>query len=189
MSGHSKWSTIKRKKGAADAKRGKLFTKIGREIMVAVREGGPDPEMNFKLRLVMDKARQANMPKDNVERSIRRGAGLEKGSQLEQILYEGYGPGGTAFMIRALTDNRNRAVADVRKVLTRAGGNLGENGFLASMIEQKGYITIPLNWHDPDELFEQALEAGADDKVIGEETHEDLAEVADIKPVKEALPD
>ncbi|MBN1579828.1 MAG: YebC/PmpR family DNA-binding transcriptional regulator [Anaerolineae bacterium] len=187
MSGHSKWSTIKRKKGAADAKRGKLFTKIGREIMIAVREGGADPEMNFKLRLIMDKARQANMPKDNVERSIRRGAGLEKGETLEQVVYEGYGPGGTAFIIRALTDNRNRSVADVRKVLTRAGGNLGENGCVAWMFEQKGYITIPLNGHDPDALFELALEAGADDIVIGEDTVEVYSQVADFQPVQEAL--
>ena len=187
MSGHSKWSTIKRKKGAADAKRGKVFTKIGREIMIAVREGGPDPETNFKLRLVMDKARLANMPKDTIERSIRRGAGLEKGASLEHIVYEGYGPGGTAFIIRALTDNRNRAVADVRKVLTRAGGNLGENGCVAWMFEQKGYITIPLNGHDPDALFELALEAGADDIVIGEDTVEVFAQVTDFQSVQEAL--
>ncbi len=187
MSGHSKWSTIKRKKGAADAKRGKIFTKIGREIMVAVREGGPDPETNFKLRLIMDKARQANMPKDNIERSIRRGAGLEKSQALEQIIYEGYGPGGVALMIRTLTDNRNRAVADVRRALTRAGGNLGENGCVGWMFEQKGYITIPLNGHDPDALFELALDAGADDIVIGEDTVEVFAEIADFQSVQEAL--
>lgn len=187
MSGHSKWSTIKRKKGAADAKRGQLFTKIGREIIIAVREGGPDPASNFKLRLVMDKARQANMPKENVERAIRRGAGLEKGEALEQVVYEGYGPGGTAFIIRALTDNRNRTVADVRRALTRAGGNLGENGCVAWMFEQKGYITIPLNGHDPDKLFELALEAGAEDIVIGEDQVEVYSKVADFQRVQEAL--
>ncbi len=187
MSGHSKWSTIKRKKGAADAKRGQLFTKIGREIIIAVREGGPDPAANFKLRLIMDKARQANMPKENVERAIRRGAGLEKGEALEQVIYEGYGPGGTAFIIRALTDNRNRTVADVRRALTRAGGNLGENGCVAWMFEQKGYISIPLNGHDPDKLFELALEAGAEDIVIGEDQVEVYSKVADFQRVQEAL--
>jgi YebC/PmpR family DNA-binding regulatory protein len=187
MSGHSKWSTIKRKKGAEDAKRGKIFTRIGREIVVAVREGGPDPDTNFKLRLVIEKAKQANMPKDNIERSIRRGAGLEKGEVMEQIVYEGYGPGGTALMVRALTDNRNRAVADVRRVFNRHGGNLGENGCVAWMFEQKGYITIPLNGHDPDELFELAVDAGADDVVVGEDMIEVFAGVEDFQGVQEAL--
>jgi YebC/PmpR family DNA-binding regulatory protein len=187
MSGHSKWSTIKRKKGAEDAKRGKLFTKIGREIVIAIREGGPDPETNFKLRLVIDKARQANMPKDNIERSIRRGAGSEKGEDLEHILYEGYGPGGTALMVQALTDNRNRAVADIRRAFSRSGGNLGENGCVAWMFEQKGYITIPLNGHNPDNLFDLAVDAGADDVVIGEDVVEVFAEVADFQAVQEAL--
>ena len=187
MSGHSKWSTIKRKKGAEDAKRGKIFTKIGREIAVAVREGGPDPEVNFKLRLIIEKAKQANMPKDNIERSIRRGAGLEKGVSLEQVIYEGYGPGGTAVMVRALTDNRNRAVADVRRVFSRHGGNLGENGCVAWMFEQKGYVTIPLNGHDPDDLFMLAVDAGAEDVVVGEDTVEIFAEVADFQAVQESL--
>jgi YebC/PmpR family DNA-binding regulatory protein len=187
MSGHSKWSTIKRKKGAEDARRGKLFTKIGREIVIAVREGGPDPETNFKLRLVIDKARQANMPKDNIERSIRRGAGSEKGEDLEHILYEGYGPGGTALMVQALTDNRNRAVADIRRAFSRSGGNLGENGCVAWMFEQKGYITVPLNGHNPDDLFDLAVDAGADDVVIGEDVVEVFAQVADFQAVQEAL--
>jgi YebC/PmpR family DNA-binding regulatory protein len=187
MSGHSKWSTIKRKKGAEDAKRGKLFTKIGRELAVAAREGGPDPEVNFKLRLVMDKAKQANMPKDNIERSIRRGAGLEKGEDLEQVVYEGYGPGGTALIVRALTDNRNRAVADIRRAFSRHGGNLGENGCVAWMFEQKGYVTIPLNGHDPDDLFMLAVDAGAEDVVIGEDTVEIFANVADFQAVQESL--
>ena len=187
MSGHSKWSTIKRKKAAEDAKRGKIFTKIGREIEVAVREGGPDAETNFKLRLIVDKAKQANMPKDNIERSIRRGAGLEKGDDLEQIIYEGYGPGGTAVMVRTLTNNRNRAVADIRRVFTRHNGNLGENGCVAWMFESKGYITIPLNGHDPDELFELAVEAGADDVVIGEDMIEVYSGVHEFQGVQEAL--
>jgi YebC/PmpR family DNA-binding regulatory protein len=187
MSGHSKWSTIKRKKGAEDAKRGKIFTKMGRELAIAAREGGPDPEVNFKLRLVIDKAKQANMPKDNIERSIRRGAGLEKGEDLEQVVYEGYGPGGTALIVRALTDNRNRAVADIRRVFSRHGGNLGENGCVAWMFEQKGYITIPLNGHDPDELFELAVDAGAEDVVFGEDMVEIFADLRDFQSVQESL--
>ncbi len=187
MSGHSKWSTIKRKKGAEDAKRGKVFTKIGREIAVAVREGGPDPDVNFKLRLIIEKAKQANMPKDNIERSIRRGAGLEKGEHLEQVTYEGYGPGGTALMVRAVTDNRNRAVADIRRAFSRHGGNLGENGCVAWMFEQKGYITIPMNGHDPDELFELAVDAGADDVVVGEDMIEVFSGVQEFQGVQEAL--
>jgi YebC/PmpR family DNA-binding regulatory protein len=187
MSGHSKWSTIKRKKGAEDAKRGKLFTKIGREIMVAVREGGPDPDTNFKLRLVMEKAKQANMPKDNIERSIRRGAGLEKGENLEQVTYEGYGPGGTALMVLAVTDNRNRTVADVRRAFSRHGGNLGENGCVAWMFEQRGYLTIPMNGHNPDELFELAVDAGAEDVLIGEDIIEVFSDVQMFQNVQEAL--
>jgi YebC/PmpR family DNA-binding regulatory protein len=187
MSGHSKWSTIKRKKGAEDAKRGKVFTKMGREIAIAAREGGPDPAVNFKLRLVIEKAKQVNMPKDNIERSIRRGAGLEKEETLEQVVYEGYGPGGTALIVRALTDNRNRAVADIRRAFSRHGGNLGENGCVAWMFEQKGYITVPLNGHDPDELFELAVEAGAEDVVIGEDMVEIFADVQGFQAVQESL--
>ena len=187
MSGHSKWSTIKLKKGAEDAKRGKIFTKIGREIAVAVREGGTDPDVNFKLRLIIEKAKQANMPKDNIARSIRRGAGLEKGEHLEQVTYEGYGPGGTALIVRAVTDNRNRAVADIRRAFSRHGGNLGENGCVAWMFEQKGYITIPMNGHDPDELFELAVEAGADDVVFGEDMIEVFSGTQEFQGVQEAL--
>ena len=187
MSGHSKWSTIKRKKGAEDAKRGKIFTKIGRELAIASREGGPDPEVNFKLRLVIETAKQANMPKDSIARSIRRGAGLEKGEALEQVLYEGYGPGGTALIVRALTDNRNRAVADIRRAFSRHGGNLGEVGCVSWMFDHKGYVTIPLNGHDPDELFMLAVDAGADDVVVGEDMVEIFAEVPDFQAVQESL--
>jgi YebC/PmpR family DNA-binding regulatory protein len=187
MSGHSKWSTIKRKKAVEDAKRGKIFTKVGREIEVAVREAGPDLETNFKLRLIVDKAKQANMPKDNIERAIRRGAGLEKTEALERITYEGYGPGGTALMVRVLTDNRNRAVSDIRRAFSRHGGNLGENGCVAWMFEPKGYITVPMNGHDPDELFELAVEAGAEDVLVGEDMVEVYADVDDFQTVQEAL--
>jgi YebC/PmpR family DNA-binding regulatory protein len=187
MSGHSKWSTIKRKKGAEDAKRGKIFTKIGREIEIAVREGGPDPDTNFRLRLIVDKAKQANMPKDNIERAIRRGAGLERTEDLQRITYEGYGPGGTAVMVQVLTDNRNRAVSDIRRAFSRHGGSLGENGCVAWMFEPKGYITVPMNGHDPDELFEIALEAGAEDVVIGEDMVEIYSDVDEFQNVQEAI--
>ena len=187
MSGHSKWSTIKRKKGAADAKRGQLFTKLGREIMIAAREGGADPDSNFRLRLIIDKAKQANMPKDNIERSVRRGAGLERSENLEQISYEGYGPGGTAVLVRVVTDNRNRAVSDIRRAFSRHGGNLGETGCVAWMFEQKGYITVPLDGHSPDELFNLAVEAGAEDVVVGEDMVEVYSDPHDFQSVQESL--
>jgi YebC/PmpR family DNA-binding regulatory protein len=187
MSGHSKWSTIKRKKEAADAKRGKLFTKIGRELAVAAREGGPDPDINFKLRLVIDKAKAANMPKDNIERAIRRGAGLEKGEDLEEITYEGYGPEGVAMLVRVLTDNRNRSVADVRQVFSRQGGNLGESGCVAWQFDTKGYITIEPGKVEPDVLFDIAVEAGAEDIDLGDDLFEIFTESTDLHAVRDAL--
>ena len=187
MSGHSKWSTIKRKKATTDAKRGKLFTKIGRELVNAAREGGPDPDVNFKLRLVIDKAKAANMPKDTVERAIRRGAGLEKGEALEEITYEGYGPQGVALLVRVLTDNRNRSVADVRRVFNRQGGSLGETGCVAWQFDTKGYITIETGTADPDTLFEIAVEAGAEDVGIGDDLFEVFTEPADLHVVQDAL--
>jgi YebC/PmpR family DNA-binding regulatory protein len=187
MSGHSKWSTIKRKKAATDAKRGKLFTKIGRELVIAAREGGPDPNVNFKLRLVIDKARAANMPKDNIERAIRRGAGLEKGEALEEITYEGYGPQGVALLVRVLTDNRNRSVADVRRVFNRQGGSLGETGCVAWQFDTKGYITIEAGTVDPDTLFEIAVETGAEDVEIGDDLFEVFTEPTDLHVVRDAL--
>ncbi|MGD8735331.1 MAG: YebC/PmpR family DNA-binding transcriptional regulator, partial [Anaerolineae bacterium] len=141
MSGHSKWSTIKRKKAAEDAKRGQVFTKLAKEIAIAAREGA-DPEMNYKLRLVIDKAKAANMPKDNIERAVRRGAGLEKGAELEEISYEGYGPHGVALIVQVVTDNRNRAVASIRRGFTKLGGSLGETGCVAWQFEIKGYLTL-----------------------------------------------
>ncbi len=186
MSGHSKWSTIKRKKAAADAKRGQIFTKLGREIAIAAREG-PDPDTNFKLRLVIDKAKAANMPKDNIERAIRRGAGLEKGVVLEEITYEGYAPHGVALLVKVLTDNRNRAVADVRRIFNRMGGSLGEAGCVAWLFEPRGYITIPINDQDPEQLFDMAVEAGADDVVIGEDLVEIYTTPDDFQWVREWL--
>jgi len=188
MSGHSKWSTIKRKKGAADAKRGALFTKLAREIQIAAREGA-DPEANFKLRLVIDKARSENMPKDNIERAVRRGAGLEKGEVLEEVMYEGYGPHGVAVLTHVVTDNRNRAVAELRHLFGRAGGSLGEQGCVAWQFESKGYITITIEPDDADpmDLFEWAVEAGADDVELSEDLVEVFTALEQFKTVQDAL--
>jgi len=187
MSGHSKWSTIKRKKGAADAKRGQLFTKIAREIAIAAREGGPDPVTNFKLRLVVEKAKANNMPKDNIERAINRGAGLGKGEALDEITYEGYGPGGVALLVQVVTDNRNRAVAEVRRYFTKHGGNLGEAGCVSWLFSPKGVITVPAESSDPDSLFEMAVEAGAEDVQIDEviEIHSTPEDFESIRHVLE----
>jgi YebC/PmpR family DNA-binding regulatory protein len=164
MSGHSKWSTIKRKQGAADAKRGAIFTRLAREIAVAAREGGGDPEVNFRLRLAVDKARAENMPKDNIERAIKRGTGEDKdGAAYEEIMYEGYGPKGVAFMIETVTDNRNRSVSEIRHALTRSGGSMGEVGSVAWQFERLAYFAVPSDELDYDKAFELAVEAGADD--------------------------
>lgn len=166
MSGHSKWSTIKRKKGAADAKRGAIFTRLAREIAVAAREGGGDPEINFRLRLAVDKARAENMPKDNIERAIKRGTGEDKDSAaFEEIMYEGYGPKGVAFMIETVTDNRNRSVSEIRHELTKSGGNMGEVGSVAWQFERMAYFAFPSSALDYDQAFELAIEAGADDVI------------------------
>jgi len=186
MSGHSKWSTIKRKKGAEDARRGQLFTKLGREIVIAAREGG-DPATNFKLRLAVEKARAASMPKDNIQRAIRRGTGIEKGEELEEVNYEGYGPNGVALLVQVLTDNRNRAVSDVRRAFSRHGGSLGETGCVAWLFESKGYITIFPNDHDPDELALMAIDAGADDVTVASDLVEVYTRLNDFQRVKEEL--
>ena len=163
MSGHSKWSTIKRKKGAADAKRGKIFTKLIREIATAARLGGGDPGANPRLRLAIDKARTANMPKDNIERGIKKGTGASDGEAYDEALYEGYGPGGTAVMVETLTDNKNRTVSEVRHVFTKYGGNLGASGCVSYLFEKKGLIQFDGEGLDVDSLIEAALDAGADD--------------------------
>jgi YebC/PmpR family DNA-binding regulatory protein len=187
MSGHSKWSTIKRQKGAADAKRGQLFTKLAREISIAARQGLPDPEANNRLRLAVDRARAANMPRENIERAIQRAAGAGSSDQYEEIFYEGYGPGGAALMIQAQTDNRNRTVGEVRAVLTRAGGSLGETGSVGWMFDQTGMIEVPISGADADELSLAAIDAGASDL----ETEDDMmvvyTEPADLHRVREAL--
>ena len=171
MSGHSKWAQIKRKKGVADVKKGAMFTRLGREIAIAAREGGGDPNGNFALRLAVDKARANNMPKENIERAIKRGTGeLNDGGQLEDIMYEGYGPGGTALLVQVLTDNRNRAASDVRHIFTRSGGNMASSNAVAWMFEKRGVVTLEANGKDPDELALELIDAGADDvKVDGNE--------------------
>ena len=166
MSGHSKWSTIKRKKGAADAKRGAIFTRLAREIVIAAREGGGDPETNFRLRLAVDKARAENMPKDNIERAIRRGSGEDKdAAAFEQITYEGYAPHGVAVMVEAVTDNRNRTVSDLRHAFTKAGGNMAEPGAVGWQFDRIAYFSFPSSALNFDKAFELGIEAGANDVV------------------------
>jgi YebC/PmpR family DNA-binding regulatory protein len=164
MSGHSKWAQIRRSKGVNDARRGQLFTRLGREIVVAVREGGGgDTNANFRLRLAVQRARDANMPMDNIERTIKRALGGGEGSNLTEITYEGYGPGGTAIIVQTLTENRNRTVAEVRNAFNRNVGNMGENGCVDWLFESKGIIEVELKGHDPDELSLEAIDMGADD--------------------------
>jgi YebC/PmpR family DNA-binding regulatory protein len=187
VSGHSKWSTIKRKKGAADAKRGKIFSKLIREIATAARLGGAEPDGNPRLRLAMDKARAANMPKDNIERAIRKGVGGGDGEAFEEVVYEGYGPGGAALYVEALTDNKNRTVGEVRHVFARHGGNLGANGCVAYLFEKRGLIALDAEGLDSDALLEAALEAGAEDVVESGETIDVIAQPGRFEAVKRAL--
>src|SRR4051794_40882065 len=162
MSGHSHWATIKHKKGAIDAKRGKLWSKLSRAIIIAARNGGGDPEMNLKLRYAIDKARQVSMPKDNIERAVKRGTGEMEGVIFEEILYEGYGQGGVAIMVETLTDNRNRTNGEIRKIFERGGGKMGGAGCVGYLFERKGLFTVKAKGNDEDKLMEIALEAGAD---------------------------
>lgn len=188
MSGHSKWSTIKRQKGANDAKRGAIFTKLSREIILAAKQGGGDPGMNFRLRLAVQRAKAQNMPNDNIERAIAKGSGAAgEGEQLAEITYEGYGPGGTAILVTALTDNRNRTVAEVRHRFTRAGGNLGESGSVGWQFEAKGLISVPLNGHDAEELALQAIDAGAEDVAVQDDAIEVQTEPSSLEAVRKAL--
>jgi YebC/PmpR family DNA-binding regulatory protein len=187
MSGHSHWATIKRKKGANDAKKGAVFTRLGREIAIAAREGA-DPDANYRLRLVVDKARAQGMPKDNIERAIRRGAGLDKdAAAFEEATFEGYGPHGVAMMVKVVTDNRNRTISDLRRTFTRAGGNLAENGAVAWSFETKGLISAPREGRDGDKVFEMAIEAGAEDVEIGSDSIEFYTQPADLHTVAKAL--
>ena len=187
MSGHNKWSTIKHKKGAADAKRGKVFTKIIKEITVAAKLGGGDPDGNPRLRTAIDKAKAENMPKDNVERAIKKGAGGLEGTTYEETTYEGYGPGGTAVLVEVMTDNRNRTVSDVRSIFTKCNGNMGESGCVSWLFDKKGLLVFPKKTTDFDKLFEAAIEAGADDVTDEGEQYEVLTEPTAFHEVKTAL--
>ena len=186
MSGHSKWSTIKRKKGAEDAKRGKIFTHLGRDITLAARHGG-DPNANSALRMAIDKAKMANMPKDNIERATKRGTGELEGGTLDEVTYESYAPHGVAVLIKCLTDNRNRTLADVRRTLNRCGGNMAEAGAVAWMFESKGIITIERGGKDADDLFMKAVEAGAEDVDVSGDYVEVYTAAADLHAVREVL--
>ena len=188
MSGHSKWSQIKRQKGATDAKRGQLFTKLGRELTVAAKEGGGNPEGNARLRMAIDRAREANMPMDTIQRAIQRGTGGGDGAQLEEITYEAYGPGGAAILIEATTDNRNRTVADVRAALNRGGGSLGEAGSVAWSFQSRGIILAAADGKsDPEELALQAIDAGADDFTVLDGELEVVTAPTALEPVRQAI--
>ncbi|KAA3636065.1 MAG: YebC/PmpR family DNA-binding transcriptional regulator [Calditrichaeota bacterium] len=187
MSGHSKWSTIKRKKGKADAERGKLFTRLIKEITVAAREGGGDAEANPRLRTAVATAKASNMPADNIKRAIQKGTGELPGVTYEGVTYEGYGPGGVAVYMEVLTDNKNRVVAEVRHILSKYGGNLGSNGCVAWMFDKKGIITIELEAADEDTVMEIATDAGAEDILTEDGAYEILTDPADIDTVRSAL--
>ena len=187
MSGHSKWSTIKRKKGALDAKRGKIFTKLIRELQTAARIGGEDPDSNPRLRLVIDKAKAANMPKDNIQRAIQKGVGGGDGESYDEAVYEGYGPGGTAILIETLSDNKNRTVGDVRHVLSKHGGNLGASGCVAYLFEKRGLLVFEGEDLDTDALLEAALEAGAEDVVEASDHCQVVTAANEFHSVQEAL--
>jgi YebC/PmpR family DNA-binding regulatory protein len=189
MSGHSKWKTIQHKKAATDARRGKMFTRLAREIVIAAREGGGDPEVNFGLRLAMDKAKAANMPKDNIERAVKRGTGELKGDELFEVMYEGYAPNGVALLVKVLTDNKNRTVSEVRRVFTRLGGSMADAGAVAWQFERKGYVAIAPDGIDQDTIFEVAVEAGADDVLFSDDMIEVLAQVENFQSVRQALQD
>jgi len=187
MSGHSKWSTIKRQKGVADARRGQLFTKLAREIIVAVREGGDNPEGNFRLRLVIQKARDNNMPLDNIERAIKRGSGQAEGAILVEMTLEGYGPSGVAILVQALSDNRNRTLQEVRNLFTRNGGNLGEAGCVAWLFDSRGLITVETNGKDAEELALEAIDAGAEDVKVENSYVEIYTKPTELEKVRGAL--
>jgi YebC/PmpR family DNA-binding regulatory protein len=188
MSGHSHWATIRRKKGAADAKKGVAFTRLAREIVMAARDGGGDPETNFRLVLAIEKARAGNMPKENIERAIKRGTGEDKdGAIYEEITYEGFGPHGVALMLECVTDNRNRAVAEIRHLLSRSGGNMAEAGAVGWQFTRNSYFSFPANMLSYDKAFELALEAGAEDVSEDGENIEILGPVEAFKKISDAL--
>jgi YebC/PmpR family DNA-binding regulatory protein len=187
MSGHSHWATIKHKKGAVDAKRGKLWSKLSRAIIIAARHGGGDPNMNLKLRYAIDKARQVSMPKDNIERAIKRGTGEMEGLTFEEITYEGIGPGGVALLVDVVTDNRNRTSGEVRKTFERSGGKMGSQGAVAYLFERKGLFTVNAEGQDEDTLMGIALDAGADDLKRTDNLFEITCDPTIFNKVQEAL--
>jgi YebC/PmpR family DNA-binding regulatory protein len=187
MSGHNKWSSIKHKKQAADAKRGKVFTKLIKEITVAARAGGGDPTANARLRSAIQAAKDENMPKDNIDRAVKKGTGELDGANYEELTYEGYGAGGAAVFLESLTDNKNRTVSDVRHIFSRHNGSLGENGCVAWMFEKKGFLEIDKSVADEDTIMEAAIEAGAEDVREADDTFEVITDVGDFEAVKEAL--
>jgi YebC/PmpR family DNA-binding regulatory protein len=188
LSGHSKWSSIKHKKGAADAKRGALFTKLSRAIMAAVKEGGPDPAANLALQNAIEKARSYSMPKDNIERAIARGSGTDsEGANFETVIYEGYGPEGVAVLVEALTDNRNRTASEVRHLFSRYGGNLGATGAVAWQFERRGVLLVPAERVDEDELVLAAAEGGADDVELDGSTYQITCVPEELRSVREML--
>ena len=187
MSGHSKWHSIKHKKGALDAKRGKLFTKFIKELTVAARTGGGDPDANARLRKAIGDAKAGNMPNDTIDRAIRRGTGAEEGVNYEEINYEGYGPGGVALLIEAVTDNRNRTVAEIRHIFSKQGGNLGESGSVGWLFEKKGYLVVSKSAKPEEELFDIAIEAGADDLRDDEDNFEIITSPENFDAVHAAV--
>lgn len=188
MSGHSKWANIKVRKGKADAQKGKMFTKLGREIAIAVRHGGPNPDANSRLKDVIAKCKAANMPNDNIMRSIKKAAGEEGGANYEEIVYEGYGPGGVAVIVEAATDNRNRTAGDIRHYFDKFGGNLGQTGSVSFLFNKKGVIVIEkADSVSEDDLMMEALEAGAEDMTTEDEYYEIITEPASFSAVREAL--
>ena len=187
MSGHSHWATIRRKKGAADARRGQLFTRLAREIVIAAREGGGDPGSNMRLQFAVDKARANNMPKDSIERAIKRGTGESKEGELYEVSYEGYGPHGIALMISCFTDNKNRSVSEIRHVLNKGGGSMAEAGSVAWQFKRVAYFSFPLSGVDTDKVFEAAVEAGADDVNFDEESVEIIGPIDSFKEIGDAL--
>ncbi len=189
MAGHSKWANIRHKKAAQDAKRGKIFTKLAREITVAAREGGGDPEKNPRLRAAIERARKFNMPKENIERAIKRGTGEIAGETFEEVTYEGYGPGGVAIIVKCLTDNRNRTAAEVRHAFSKHGGNLGTSGCVSWMFERKGVIVVPADSYDEEMVMLTAIDAGADDVVSEDGKFIIYTQPSELETVRKGLID
>lgn len=187
MAGHSKWANIKHRKAAQDAKKGKVFTKVAKEITVAAKLGGGDPEMNPRLRMALDKAKTVNLPKDNVDRAIKKGTGEGNDANFEDVMYEGYGPEGVAILVQALTDNKNRTVSEVRSTMAKKNGNMGEAGCVSWIFEKKGVINIPVNNIGEDEIMSLAIDAGAEDVETGDDSYEIICDPADYEYVKKTI--